>query len=139
MLDAVSDSRAYTITAALVASPSQTIQLRDVLFGDVWLCVGQLRLRHSVAKVRLLTYSSLVCLFTLPCYTVDAAVANRSRSASYNSLSGRIGTCAECLLCEITYRLSRNTAKAAAGLQLMAAPSYVIAKNSTLMLFASMQ
>jgi len=64
MLDAVTDSRAYTITAALVASPSQTIQLRDVLFGDVWLCVGQLRLRHSVAKVYvyLLTHHSSVYL-----------------------------------------------------------------------------
>ena len=51
LLDPVSDSRPYTITAQLLASPAHTIRLRDVLFGDVWLCVGQNRLHHSVAKV----------------------------------------------------------------------------------------
>jgi len=51
LLDAVSDSRPYTITATLRDSPSHTIQLHDVLFGDVWLCVGQNKLHHSVAKV----------------------------------------------------------------------------------------
>jgi len=51
LLDAVSDSRPYTITATLPASPSHTIQLHDVLFGDVWLCVGQNKLHHSVARV----------------------------------------------------------------------------------------
>ena len=51
LLDPVSDTHPYTITAALVASPAHTVQLRDVLFGDVWLCVGQNKLHHSVAKV----------------------------------------------------------------------------------------
>jgi len=51
LLDPVSDSRPYTITATLLASPSHMVQLRDVLFGDVWLCVGQNKLHHSVARV----------------------------------------------------------------------------------------
>jgi len=54
LLDPVTDTHAYTITATLLvspASPAHTIQLRDVLFGDVWLCVGQNKLHHSVAKV----------------------------------------------------------------------------------------
>jgi len=58
LLDAISDTHPYTITATLLASPAHTIQLRDVLFGDVWLCVGQNRLHHSVAKVP--CFSSLV-------------------------------------------------------------------------------
>ena len=38
-------------------------------------------------------------------WTKNSAVANRSRSASYmyNSLPGQIRTCAECLVCQITY------------------------------------
>ena len=51
LLDPVSDNRPYTITATLLASPSHVLQLQDVLFGDVWLCVGQNKLYHSVAKV----------------------------------------------------------------------------------------
>jgi len=54
LLDPVSDSRPYSITAKLSLSPTYTIQIRDVLFGDVWLCVGQNKLNHSVAEVRLL-------------------------------------------------------------------------------------
>ena len=57
LLDPVSDSRPYSITAKLSLSPTHIIRLRDVLFGDVWLCVGQNKLHHSVAKVRLLTAS----------------------------------------------------------------------------------
>lgn len=55
-LDPVSDTGPYIITATLLASPSHTIHLRDVLFGDVWLCVGQNKLHHSVNKVSALPH-----------------------------------------------------------------------------------
>jgi len=65
MLDPVDDSRPYTITATLLAAPSHTIQLHDVLFGDVWLCVGQNKLHHSVAKVLAGLSSSLDMFITV--------------------------------------------------------------------------
>jgi len=54
-------------------------------------------------------------------WTTDLAIANRSRSASYSS---PIRTCAECLLCQITYVFTQNTAEVAAGLQPIAARPY---------------
>jgi len=56
-LDPVFDADPYTITATLLASPAYTIKLRDVLFGDVWLCVGHNKLHHSLTKVST-SYSS---------------------------------------------------------------------------------
>jgi len=75
------------------------------------------RWRGSGGNVRL---SHLLMSFN----TVETrylAVAKRSRSASYNSLSGQLHTFAECLLCEITYVLTQNSKEAAAGLQTVAA------------------
>src|SRR5688572_7825640 len=53
VLDEVSDSSPFTITATLEddrVSP-QKIQIKNVLFGDVWICAGQENMQFSVDKV----------------------------------------------------------------------------------------
>ena len=51
ILDPVSDFGPFNISVDLNGSAS--IQLHDVLFGDVWLCAGGRSMKTSLKKVRL--------------------------------------------------------------------------------------
>ena len=53
MLDPVSyagPNTSYTITASIL---DETIKIRDVLFGDVWICSGQSNMGYTVYMVRI--------------------------------------------------------------------------------------
>ena len=51
-LDPMAAGGPYTITVSLLPEESQTIQITDVLFGDVWLCSGQSNMEFIVPEVR---------------------------------------------------------------------------------------
>ena len=52
MLDAITDSGPYTITATLECQDNPLkVEIKNVLFGDVWVCAGQQNMQFSVDKV----------------------------------------------------------------------------------------
>lgn len=50
-LDPVEAGGPYDITAALTNSSNTSVTLKDVLFGDVWLCSGQSNMYFAVSQV----------------------------------------------------------------------------------------
>ena len=51
LLDPVTEPGPFTVVAILEGFDDYTIQLQDVLFGDVWLCAGEDNMQFSVRQV----------------------------------------------------------------------------------------
>ncbi|KAK2176658.1 hypothetical protein NP493_649g01057 [Ridgeia piscesae] len=51
VLDPVSDPGPFVITVTIDNQPGSTLQLTDVLFGDVWMCAGQSNMQYPVSML----------------------------------------------------------------------------------------
>ena len=60
VLDPVSDPGPFVITVTIDNQPGSTLQLTDVLFGDVWMCAGQSNMQYPVSMVSVQTVQHAV-------------------------------------------------------------------------------
>ena len=57
VLDEISDSGPFTIIATLEVESPHVLAMKNVLFGDVWICAGQFDMQFTLNDVRFITYS----------------------------------------------------------------------------------
>ena len=51
VFDPIEEAGPFLLSASLEGYPNYVLRLNDVLFGDVWLCVGQNKLHYSINRV----------------------------------------------------------------------------------------
>ena len=52
-LSPVESGGPFTVRVSVVGDAAHSLELKDVLFGDVWLCAGQNSMQQSLDQVRL--------------------------------------------------------------------------------------